>query len=82
MLVPVIVMEYEHLGGRDRRSRETELRFGYLNFEVSDKSSGDIKQVFRDTHLKVKKRGGTRDVNMGVNVIGMVFKAMILAIVT
>lgn len=32
--------------------------------------------------MKVKKRGGTGDVNMGVNVIGMEFKAMILVIIT
>lgn len=32
--------------------------------------------------LKIRRRGGTRDVNMEVNVIGMVFKAIILVIIT
>lgn len=32
-------------------------------------------------HLKVKRRDVTKDVNMGVNVIGMVFKAMVLVII-
>lgn len=37
--------------------------------------------MFRDTHLKVKRQGGSRDVNMEVNVKGMVFKTMIFVII-
>lgn len=68
-------MGCDHFGEAEKLSYILDI----LNFEYD--SQVEIPCRCRDMHLKVKRQGGCRDVNMEVNVKGMVFKAMIFVII-